>query len=916
MVSSAGLPVHLRRKGDIIREPAYLPVDDVLPALASHLAGARRVVLSAPPGAGKTTRVPLALLDEAWLGGQRIVMLEPRRLAARAAAGFMARRLGEAVGETVGYRVRMDARVGPRTRVEVVTEGVLTRMLQQDPALDGVGLVIFDEFHERSIHADLGLALALQSQALLRPELRIVIMSATLDEAGVATLLHDAPVVRSEGRVHPVTTTYLDRRVDGPMEAATASAVLRALDNHDGDVLAFLPGAAEIRRTAQRLDGAALPPGASVMPLYGDLPHDAQDRAIAPSPPGSRKVVLATAIAETSLTIEGVRVVIDSGLMRVPRFSPRTGMTRLVTVPVSRASADQRRGRAGRLGPGFCYRLWTAAEDAGLLAYRPPEILEADLAGLALELAAWGVSDPLELRWIDAPPLAAFAQARELLTDLDALDDAGRITQHGRAMASLPMHPRLAHMLTTATLLEDAGAGDDAGAEGAAAAGHPCDGLARVACDLAALLAERDILRAQDGTADPDLLVRLALMRGERATPLGHTVDHGALRRAQAESRHWLRRLRRGGVRPSGDPDTADDPATADDRAGVLLALAYPDRIGQRRGGRGRFLLRNGRGAAIDPHHNLAAAEAIVAADVGGHGRDSRIFLAAPITRADIEHHFGHRIRTEQVVGWDAVARSVQAREVRRLGALILADRPLADVPPERIAEAWLAAVRAEGLDMLDWTDDAQRLRQRLAFLHALAPGDWPDVSDSALLDSLETWLLPWIGAGTDGPGRGGDPGRAPGGAGAGQALRGVDPGRALRGVNPGHALLGAVGHQRRAELDRLAPTHVEVPSGSRIPIDYADPAAPVLAVRLQEMFGLADTPRIADGRVPLTLHLLSPARRPVQVTRDLASFWSSGYFEVRRDLRGRYPRHYWPDDPLQAEATHRTRPRPGTGPR
>jgi ATP-dependent helicase HrpB len=870
-------------------------------------------VLSAPPGAGKTTRVPLALLEQPWLEGRRIVMLEPRRLAARAAAAYMARLLDQPVGGTIGYRVRLDTRVSARTRVEVVTEGVLTRMLQDDPALDGTGVVVFDEFHERSIHADLGLALALQSQAVLRPDLRLLVMSATLDEAGVAALLDDAPVVRSEGRAHAVRTLHLQRRVEGHIEPAVASAVLRALDAHEGDILAFLPGAAEIRRTAERLEGAALPPHIAVMPLFGDLPQEAQDRAIAPSPAGRRKVVLATAIAETSLTIEGVRVVVDSGLMRVPRFSPRTGMTRLVTVPVSRAAADQRRGRAGRLGPGTCYRLWTEADDTALLAHRPPEIAEADLAPLALELAAWGVSDPLELRWIDPPPTAAFAQARDLLAELDALDDDGRITAHGRSMARLATHPRLAHMLLRAAALDDA---------------H----VLPVACSLAALLAERDILRVpaagggpgggggsaggwsgsgaapagganwgggaapagganwgggaapagganRGGGADPDVRLRLALLHGGGGAPHGHVIDRGALQRARTEARQWLRQVGSRGTRAATTSPTGDE-----DAAGLLLALAYPDRIGQRRGARGRFLLRNGRGAAIDPHHNLAGEEFIVAAEVGGHGRDSRVFLAAPLPRAELERHFAGQVRTEQEVGWDAAAAVVRAREVRRLGALVLGERPLQQPPLERIAAAWLDAIRAQGLELLPWPDDARRLRERLAFLHALDPATWPDVSDEALLASLDRWLLPWIAPRTD--------------AGA------------LRAIDPGQALWSLAGQDRRADVDRLAPSHIEVPSGSRVAIDYSDPAAPVLAVRLQEMFGLADTPRIGGGRVPVTLHLLSPARRPVQVTRDLASFWRSGYYDVRKDLRGRYPKHYWPDDPLQAEPTSRAKPR------
>jgi ATP-dependent helicase HrpB len=934
MLSSGRLRVHLQDTGEHHRtrestiELPYLPVDDVLPELALRLASGTRAVLAAPPGAGKTTRVPLALLTQPWLDGRRIIMLEPRRLAARTAAAWIARLLGEDVGQTVGYRVRSDTRVGPRTRIEVVTEGVLTRLLQQDPSLDDVAVVIFDEFHERSIHADLGLALVLQSQSLLRPELRVLVMSATLDESGVVEVLEDAAVVRSEGRAHPVETVYLEQRPDRYIEETAAGAVLRALDRHDGDVLLFLPGGAEIRRTMRRLQDATLPPRTSLMPLHGELPPEAQDRAIAPSPPGYRKVVLATAIAETSLTIEGVRVVIDSGLMRVPRFSPRTGMTRLATVSVSRAAADQRRGRAGRLGPGVCYRLWTRSDDAALLAHRPPEIAEADLASLTLELAAWGTSDPLDLRWIDPPPAAAFRQARELLRQLDALDLAGRITPHGRAMVALPIHPRLAHMLLRATSLDLELYTRNMTSSRNSSATQPPDGTrntdglrnnagdidrtdtsrggtALLACDLAALLAERDILRVRDGTVDPDLRVRLALMRGESAVPPGHTVDRGALLRAQAEARQWRRRL---GLSPAGAASagatgnaggqaarrgtghateqaarrgtgpSAARAVDAEDAAGVLLAHAYPDRIGQRRGGRGRFLLRNGRGAAIDAGHMLAGAEFLVAADVGGHGRDSRIFLAAPLHRDDVECHFSRQIRTEQEIGWDALSRTVRARERRRLGALVLGDRPLSDVPPERAAEAWLAGVRTEGLELLNWSDGARSIRRRLAFVHGLEPGEWPDVSDAALLATLEAWLLPWIALPIDAA--------------------------ALRAVDVGRALLALLGHARRADLDRLAPTHFQVPGGARIAIDYTDPAAPVLAVRLQEMFGLAETPRIGGGAVTLTLHLLSPARRPVQITRDLASFWRSGYFEVRKDLRGRYPKHDWPDDPLGGPGT------------
>jgi ATP-dependent helicase HrpB len=828
-----------------------LPIEAILPALTDALRASPRAVLTAPPGSGKTTRVPLALLDEPWLDGGRIVMLEPRRLAARAAAAWMSRLLREEVGGTVGYRVRLDTRVSARTRIEVVTEGVLTRMLQDDASLDGVGAVIFDEFHERSVHADLGLALTLETQRVLRPELRLLVMSATMESDVIAGLLDGAPVIAGRGSAHPVETHYLPGRVTGFIEPAVASAVLRAIDRHDGDVLAFLPGTAEIRRTAERLASATLPPRTAVMPLYGDLPLDAQDRAIAASPAGTRKIVLATAIAETSLTIEGVRIVVDSGLMRVPRFSPRTGMTQLVTVPVSRAAADQRRGRAGRLGPGVCYRLWPEADNAALLAHRPPEILDADLVPLALELAAWGVVDPAELRWIDVPPAAAFGQARELLRELGAVDDGGRITSHGRTLAALALHPRLAHMLTMAQSL-----------------GH-----ASLGAELAALLGERDILRAEGGETDPDLRVRLPLLRGSAAPPHGHTLDRGSLHRVRAEARQWRQRLR-----------VRDEHGGDDDEAGLLLAFAYPDRIGQQRGGRGRFLLRNGRGASIDVQHNLAGAEYIVAADVGGRGRDSRVFLGAPLSRARLDAHFADRIETQTEVRWDGATRSVRVTSSQRLGALVLSEKPVRDVPPELIAAALLDAVRAAGLGLLSWSDDALRLRQRLAFLHAVAPQEWPDVGDDALLASLEEWLLPFL-----------------------TAVRTADD---LRRVELEQALLARVGWQRREQLDTLAPTHVQVPSGSRIAIDYSDAAAPVLAVRLQEMFGLAETPRVAGGAVPLTVHLLSPARRPVQVTRDLASFWATTYFDVRKDLRGRYPKHYWPENPLEAEPTRRAKPR------
>ncbi|HYH78742.1 MAG TPA: ATP-dependent helicase HrpB [Longimicrobium sp.] len=828
--------------------PTGLPIEAVLPALAAALREGRSAVLQADPGAGKTTIVPLALVDEPWLAGRKLVMLEPRRLAARAAASRMAQLLGERVGDTVGFRVRMETRVGPRTRIEVVTEGVLTRMLQHDPALEGVGIVIFDEFHERSLHADLGLALTLQSRAVLRDDLRVLVMSATLAVGPVAALLGGAAAIRGEGRVHPVDTRWLPRKTEGRMEPVAARAIIRALDAEGGDVLVFLPGAGEIRRVEEMLAEDGIPPDTRVMPLFGNLAQEAQDEAIRPSPPGRRKVVLATSIAETSLTIEGVRVVVDSGLMRVPRFSPRTGMTRLETVPVSRASADQRRGRAGRLGPGVCLRLWTEAEDAALQPYRPPEILEADLAPLALELAGWGVADPAELQWLDPPPAAAFAQARELLAELGALDASGAATAHGRAMAALPLHPRLAHMLLRAKEMR----------------------LGATACDLAALLTERDILRGDGRAPDADVRLRLAALRRERGA--GHSVDHAALHRVTAEARE----LRRGLGAPAGEAD--------DDAAGVLLALAYPDRIAQRRpGGGARYLLRNGRGAAFPEPQSLSAEPYLVAAELDDAGREGRIIIAAPVDLADVERHFAEQIVTEESVAWDDAAGAVRARRTERLGALVLHEAALADPDPQQIAAALVDAVRREGVGALPWSKAAAQLRERIGFLHA-HDASFPDTSDAALLAGMDEWLAPHL-----------------------FGMRKMDE---VRRVDLVAVLEGMLAWEQRRRLDEWAPTHVDVPSGSRIPIDYADPAAPVLAVRLQEVFGWTETPRIAGGRVPLTLHLLSPAHRPVQVTRDLASFWRTGYFDVKKDLKGRYPKHYWPDDPLVAEATARAKPR------
>ena len=834
-----------------------LPIDDVLPELKRALREEPNAVVQAPTGAGKTTRVPLALLDEPWLQDQRIIMLEPRRLAARAAAHRMADTLGERAGQTVGYRVRMDTRVSDQTRIEVVTEGVLTRIIQDDPALTGIGGVIFDEFHERNLDADLGLALTLESQSVLREELRVLVMSATLDTGPIADLL-DAPLITSEGRSYPVETHYLDRRPRGHIEPHVAEAVHHALAEESGDVLVFLPGAGEIRRTQRKLEGA-VPDDVEVYPLYGNLPHRKQDQAIEPSPPGTRKVVLSTPIAETSLTIDGIRVVVDSGQMRVPRFDPGSGMTRLDTIKVSKASADQRRGRAGRTSPGVCYRLWTKHTQQHLKPHTAPEIEEADLAPLALELALWGTDDPGELQWLDPPPASTFGRARDLLRHLNALDEDGSITEHGQAMADLGMHPRLAHMVLNAQTL----------------------GYGALACDVAALLSERDIFKGQGQMPDADLRLRLQALQnlraGDRPAPEfahGFTVDQGAVRRVDRVAKHWRRKL---DLPPDAEPREIE-------AAGLLVAFAYPDRIAERRAGQSdRFRLRNGRAAALSHPQLLSDADYLAIAQLDGRRRESRIFLAAPVALDDLHDYFGDQIESVEHVAWDADAQLVRARHQERLGNLVLKDGPLSDPDPAQLGKAMIEGVREHGLDLLPWTKNARRLRERLIFLHHHAPEEWPDVRDEALLDTIDEWLLPHV--------------------------YGMKRAKELQSLHVTQILKNMLSWEQRDQLEELAPTHYVVPSGSRRPIDYSDPEAPVLAVRLQEMFTATETPRIAGGRVPLTLHLLSPAQRPVQITQDLANFWEDTYFEVKKDMQGRYPKHYWPEDPLNATPTNQVRP-------
>ena len=807
-------------------------------------------MLQAPPGAGKTTGVPLALRGEDWLGDRRIVMLEPRRVATRAAARRMASTIGESVGKTIGFRVRGETRASPATRIEVVTEAILTRWLLSDPLLEEVGLVIFDEFHERSLNGDVGLALALQTQALVRPDLRLLVMSATLDGEAVAEVLGGAPIITSTGRHYAVTLRYRPPRHGSRLEDSVASAVRYALANDEGSVLAFLPGEGEIRRCLSALERARLPDDVRLLPLFGALGAREQDIAIARTPDGERKVVLATSIAETSLTIDGVSVVVDSGFTRTMRFSPRSGLSRLDTVRVSRSAADQRSGRAGRTAPGVSYRLWMPEEDAHLVDRAQPEILESDLASVVLDLAVAGVEQPETLRWIDAPPPPAVERARQLLRHLGALDGAHRITEHGRAMASLGLHPRLSHMLIAAQAV----------------------GLGAAACIVAALLEERDILRRDATATEVDLRHRISIVASvhrERRTD----VDEDAVRRVLDQSR-TLRRLLR----------VKDDEQVDSGSAGQLLALAYPERVAQRRaGGAHRYLLRNGSGAVLGDAGSLARSAFLAVADLDGKSPDSRIYLAAHLEKTDLLAMFAGEIERHDSVGWDRTTGTVTAIRKEHLGAIILRQVTIPDPDPVAITNALLDAIARNDGVSLSWPISAVRLRQRISFARSLDAA-WPDVGDAALVSTLDEWLRPH--------------------------LTGLRRASEVQELDLYNIVLGLLTPQQRRQIDEIAPTHLVVPTGSRIPVDYGDVSAPSVAVRLQEMFGCAETPRIGAGRVEVTLHLLSPAHRPVQVTRDLAGFWRMSYFAVRKDLRGRYPRHEWPLDPLAAAPTTRTRRR------
>ncbi|WP_375460954.1 ATP-dependent helicase HrpB [uncultured Enterovirga sp.] len=822
------------------RQPA-LPIDSALPDLLSALAAGPSAVLVAPPGAGKTTRVPLALVQAPWLDGHRIILLEPRRLAARAAADRMASTLAERVGDTVGLRVRLETRVSARTRIEVVTEGVFTRMILDDPGLDGIGAVIFDEFHERSLDADLGLALAIESQGALRPDLRLLVMSATLDGARVAALLGDAPVIRSEGRAFPVETRHRGRDPSRRIEEDVVETILLALRAEPGSLLVFLPGAGEIRRVATALAERLRDPAVEIAPLFGALERAEQDRAIRPASPGRRKVVLATAIAETSLTIEGVRVVIDSGLARVPRYEPGIGLTRLVTERVSRASADQRRGRAGRTEPGLCYRLWEEAATGALEPFGRPEILSADLASLVLDCAEWGVRDPAALPFLDRPPGPALQEAKALLTELGAIDLEGRITAAGRRLQALPLPPRLARMVV-------------AGAEG---------GAAREAATLAALLVERGL-----GGDAADLEERLDRLRSDRS-------GRGAEARRLADG--WARIASAG--RPAAPTQSAEE-----DGIGRCLATAYPDRIARARGAPGEYVMANGRGARIEPHLALARAPFLAVAEIAGAAASARILAAARITPAGIEAVAGERIVQRDEVSFDTASRSLRSRATRRLGALTLSDRPLPVPKDEAAARALARGLAGLGSAAWPWSPATRQWRDRVLFMRSAEGDTWPDLSDDALAREAESWLAPHI-LGKSG-------------------LAEFGPGD-LRA-----AIEDLVPWSLRRRLDEEAPTHLVVPTGSEIPLDYAAEGGPAISVRVQELFGLVQHPTVAGGRIPLVLNLLSPAGRPIQVTRDLPGFWRGSWAAVRSEMRGRYPRHPWPEDPAGAEPTRRAKPR------
>jgi ATP-dependent helicase HrpB len=816
-----------------------LPIDEVLDDIAAGLrAAAANAVLVAPPGAGKTTRVPLRLLDEPWAHHRKIILLEPRRLAARAAAERMAATLGEKVGETIGLRMRLDARVSEKTRIEVVTEGVFARMILNDPGLDEVGAVLFDEFHERSLDADLGLALAIDVQAGLRDDLRLLVMSATLDSARVATLLGSCPIIESQGRMFPVTTIYLGRDPREKIEDATVRAVFKSLGETTGSMLVFLPGQSEIRRVATQLESRLAGTAVEIAPLYSALDKKAQDHAIAPTLDGHRKIVLATSIAETSLTIEGVRIVIDAGLARVPRYEPDTGLTRLETQRVSRAAADQRRGRAGRTEPGVCYRLWEEAATGSFAAYAAPEILDADMSGLLLDLASWGVRDPAkDLRWLDPPPKPALIEARNMLVELEALDKDGALTEHGKAMSHLALPPRLAHMLIRATE----------------------NGEGQLAAEIAAILVERWL-----GGDAADLTLRISEFRRDRS----HRAE---------EARRLLQNFaRQAGVRKVAAIDVT--------RAGAILALAFPERLAKARGKAGEFLLANGRAVSVAPHDALARETYLAVGEIAGKANAARILLAAPISLEELESVAGPRLESKEELSFDMNRAALAARRQKRFGALVLAEQNLAVTPNAEAAARLAEGIARLGVSRLPWSKEQKQWRERVTFLRQYEGDDWPDLSDAGLQDSIQTWLAPF--------------------------LIGKTSLAEIQASDLQNALDTLLPWDMRKRLDAEAPASFETPAGSQIALDYTAEQGPTLSVRVQELYGLSTHPALAGGRFALSLELLSPAHRPIQITRDLPGFWRGSWAAVKTEMKGRYPKHLWPDDPTAAQATTRAKPR------
>lgn len=842
----------------MLKLPDNLPVSQTLPELRRVLSSGNRALLQAPPGAGKTTLVPLDLLQTGLVTNQKILLLEPRRLAARSVARRMADLLGEKVGETVGWRMQLDTRVGKQTRIEVVTEGVLTRMLQSDPSLEGVGLVIFDEFHERSLHADLGLALTMQCQDGYRDDnnpLKILVMSATLATEKMVRFL-DCPLIQSQGRSYPVSCHYIRQSIkkDDKREQINqcSNTIRSALKSHDGSILVFLPGVGEIQQVAKALENT-LPDNVTVHQLYGDLDKQAQDQAIQPAPKNLRKIVLSTDIAESSLTIEGVNVVVDAGLMRTSSFDPRTGMARLNTVRVSKASANQRSGRAGRLAPGHCYRMWTETEHQNLIDHTSPEIINADLAPLAMELLAWGVNDSSELEWLTPVPAPSFAQALALLEKLGAArkkeDSHWTITRHGQRMAGLGLHPRLAHMVLIAKK-------------------HNTEWLAAQLC---VLLSERDPL-AGNRDAGVDINLRLLVLEGQSIP--GTTVSRGQLGRYKQLSNQWRKRL--------------NSPARADyqnEDIALLLACAYPDRIAQRRSQDGRYLMSGGQGVAFREAEPLSAEDYLVIPSVGGHShqREAFVYLACPISPSTLEELFNSQIEVTDDIRWSKKDKAVVANHVEKFGAITLNSEKIRDLHPDIMAKGLISGICEMGLSVLPWDKASDSFRHRIQCLH-LVDNSWPDFSDQKLLNTLEEWLAPF--------------------------LTGMSRLEHLKQLNLAECLKASVDWSQQQELDKQVPEKFEVPSGSHIRIDYSNPQEPILAVKLQELFGLSKTPQLAYGKVPLTIELLSPAQRPVQKTRDLESFWNNTYLDVKKELKGRYPKHWWPDNPWDAPPTSRCKPR------